>query len=504
MCVCHLTGGTEQRITGTIPTDCRYCYLRFVVRIVRNNHFLEPCSKKLSFLYQAIANHLCGLFKPLAKKSGFIIDQSASNNINRIFRIPGTYNPEAGVFSQCVRLSKEKYSLPALQKQLCITFDRKEHNSQIPLNISDRKKRMKSNVKTRVFDGLPASVLHRRCKIIEHIVKSGRDVFSRENLLFLYHNFALLLPDVNAETAVHELNQYFPVPLKEREINSLIRCTTKKEGYYYQDETFFEKASMTKEEINLYYSYKKQNATSKNHARNARRKENKQNKIKQIQFLYRHGRTKKFKEYPMLSVKEIAKKTGSSVNTVYKYTDSIKKGIERKDFYLSICEKLKELRKKKNNILNEYKKSGILSDQKNIQKYIKVRTEYEAVCYAENICLMKKNSTCPGRNDIENLYNAVLDILNGKRAIVSLIRCGIKIDKQYKTQFVTRSKSIYQMLISLFPKLEFYFVKEESYLQQQKTEQQKRKLFLERQQKRQEEMVEIFSQSIKNFKISIN
>ena len=38
MCVCHLTGGTEQRITGTIPTDCRYCYLRFVVRIVRNNH----------------------------------------------------------------------------------------------------------------------------------------------------------------------------------------------------------------------------------------------------------------------------------------------------------------------------------------------------------------------------------------------------------------------------------------------------------------------------------
>lgn len=43
---CHLTGGTEQRITGTIPTDCRYCYLRFVVRIVRNNHRCYPGIEK--------------------------------------------------------------------------------------------------------------------------------------------------------------------------------------------------------------------------------------------------------------------------------------------------------------------------------------------------------------------------------------------------------------------------------------------------------------------------
>ena len=61
MCDCHLTGGTEQRITGTIPADCRYCYLRFVVRIVRNNQPPEPILEKMGLTKEEMKRNVLQL-----------------------------------------------------------------------------------------------------------------------------------------------------------------------------------------------------------------------------------------------------------------------------------------------------------------------------------------------------------------------------------------------------------------------------------------------------------
>src|SRR5699024_719212 len=112
---------------------------------------------------------------------------------------------------------------------------------------------------------------------------------------------------------------------------------TKKEGYLYTDASFFEKAAMTNDEIDSYYSFKGSDSRSKNRVRDIRRREKKQQRIQLVQRLYRYGRTKKYKDMDVIPIKEIAENAQCSINTVYKYTASIRKGIEREAKYQEAC-----------------------------------------------------------------------------------------------------------------------------------------------------------------------
>ena len=466
-------------------------------------YFLEPCSKKLDFLYRTIAERLCEQMQIFADEQGMIVDKVASTGINRIFRIPGTYNPNAHVFSQCIRLSKHRYPLQELQCFLSIDLKKKDFCSAINRNVISRnKKESNSSLQAKCSHPMKEynsfSVCRRRCRVIESIIRSGREVESRENLLFLYHNFALSVPDMDADLAVYQLNRLFPMPLKDREIKALIKCNTKKEGYLYTDASFFEKAAMTNDEISSYYSFKGSDSTSKNRARDMRRKEKKQKQIQLIQRLYRYGRTKKYKGLDVVPVKEIARKAQCSVNTVYKYTASIRQGIEREKKYQEACTYMKKIRRSKQEEKEKLLQFGLLNSQSALQYYLLVRLQHEITCYGCNILTGIHNESRPPVKKIQRFLEAVESSISGSKIdIIAVVRAGIDLDKHKKIQFITKNRSIYQLLIKVFPdKMRYYFVLKERYMEKQKQQiiqQQEVQVQLMR---RQEKMVEEFDRRL--------
>lgn len=481
--------------------------VNFTGRGIQIWYFLKPCSKKLDFLYRTIAERLCEQMQIFVDEQGMIVDKVASTGINRIFRIPGTYNPNAHVFSQCIRLSKHRYPLQELQCFLSIDLKKKDFCSAINRNvISCNKKESNSSLQAKCSHPMKEynsfSVCRRRCRVIESIIRSGREVESRENLLFLYHNFALSVPDMDADLAVYQLNRLFPMPLKDREIKALIKCNTKKEGYLYTDTSFFEKAAMTNDEISSYYSFKGSDSTSKNRARDMRRKEKKQKQIQLIQRLYRYGRTKKYKGLDVVPVKEIARKAQCSVNTVYKYTASIRQGIEREKKYQEACTYMKKIRRSKQKEKEKLLQFGLLNSRSALQYYLLVRLQHEIACYGCNILTGIHNESRPPVKKIQRFLEAVDPSISGSKIdIIAVVRAGIDLDKHKKIQFITKNRSIYQLLINVFPdKMRYYFVLKERYMEKQKQQiiqQQEVQVQLMR---RQEKMVEEFDRRLEFLK----
>ncbi len=465
--------------------------VNFTGRGIQIWYFLKPCSKKLDFIYKAVAERLCGQMQVFANEQGMTIDKTASIGINRIFRIPGTYNPKAHVFSQCVRLSEHRYPLQELQNFLSIDLKKKGSCSPNRKSVvsSHHKNEHSSTLQTKRFFSAEeynsSSVCRRRCKVIESIIKSGREVESRENLLFLYHNFALSLPEVDAVSAVHQLNRLFPVPLKDREIKALVKCNTKKEGYLYTDASFFEKAAMTNDEIDSYYSFKGSDSRSKNRVRDIRRREKKQQRIQLVQRLYRYGRTKKYKDMDVIPIKEIAENAQCSINTVYKYTASIRKGIEREAKYQEACAYLKKIRKAKREEKEKMLKAGVLNDSSALQLYLLVRLQYEVACYGCKVLEGIYNSSRPAIRKIQDFLEAALSIVSGEKIdIIAVIRAGLCLDKYKKVLFITRDHRIYRLLIDVFPEeLNRYFILEEGYKKKQERQENVQIQLMQRQEK---------------------
>lgn len=465
--------------------------VNFTGRGIQVWYFLEPCSKKLDFVYKAVAEGICKQIQTFADKQGMIVDKTASTGINRIFRIPGTYNPNAHVFSQCARLFNHRYPLQELQDFLSIDLKKKESCSTEKKGAVSSYHKIKCNVspQTKLFrpteECNSSNICRRRCKVIESIIKSGREVESRENLLFLYHNFALFIPEIDAVSAVYQLNRFFPVPLKDREIKALIKCNTKKEGYRYTDASFFEKAAMTEKEINSYYSIKGSDSASKNRARDMRRKERKQEQIQLIQKLYRYGRTKKYKDTDVLPIKEIAKKAHCSINTVYKYTASIRKGIEREAKYQEVCACFKKVRKAKREEKERLLQAGLLHNHPALEQYLLVRLQYEVACYGCNVLKKVYKSSRPDIKKIQDFLDAGLSVVSGTKIdIIAVIRTGLCLDKYKKVPFITRDQRIYQLLTKVFSeKLKYYFILEEGYRKKQEKQEKVREQLIHRQEK---------------------
>lgn len=513
-------------------------------------YFLEPASKKLSFVYNSIAEELRKKYENIAKEQGFSVDISASSGMNRLYRIPGTYNSAGHIYSQCVRIAKERRTIPQLQEILSIQFESRE-------TISDKKNGKRSDFSNAVFgagkeekrndfknnkkpkrrndfsDNNSISIhqawlMRRRCQIIEEVVHSGRPVQSRETLLFLYHNFAMFIPEVDEEEAVFQLNQCFMEPIKTREIHALIKCNQKKEGYYYTDEKFFEKAWLTTEEIQTYcalqrgtvsYGNKnrenlfidcgqalnetatsKKNTKDKNRARDTRRKTKKEKTITAVQEMYRYGRAKKYAYMKPMSIREIAEKAGCCVNTVKKYIEPIRQGLERELLYRQLCEQIKQLRKAKKEEKEKFLETELHKNRGAYWNYIIIRLQHEALCYAYNVMMTRKKSNRPKRKEMEDLWNAVEIILNGKKDVFPLLRAGFAIDKYHQVIFKSRDKAVINKLKKGFPESctrcivweEGYRAKEQRLEKLRIASKEKQEKSEEMRVKKQEEMASIF------------
>lgn len=494
------------RTSGKVPVPNLVC---FTGRGVQLWYFLQPCAKPLAFIYKAVSKELCSIIDSHFGKEGYKVDTPASCGANRIFRIPGTYNPNAHIFSQCVRLHGTHVPVQDLQGALQITFPKKENiGAKNSGSSSQNTKKKKPGTSFTSIEQDPCSLYRRRCWIIKQIIKSGRPVESRENLLFLYHNFAMNIPGSKEVEEVFALNQLFPQPLKDREIWALIKCNIKKKGYSYQDAAFFEKADMTADEIQAYYAYKGTVHKNKNRARDTRRKEKKVELVSKIQRLYRYGRTKKYKDMPVLSVKEIAKKAGCSANTVYKYTKAIQQGIDRENRYKEICRQLRVFRKMKKEERDSLLKEKENYDKKEwFSKYLAVRAQHEAVQYACNVLASQKKNSRPGSKEMEALYAIALSIVQGESDdIPALVRVGIKVDKYHKVKFCTKDKKIANRLYAMFHgKMKGYILYEESHWKEEQQRQEKQQKDKERVEKiredlykRQERIANQFIQSLED------
>ena len=104
-----------MRIGGTIPTDCRYPYLRFVERIVRNNHYVKGdffpiqiiCTKELSDTTNLWLHNLRNDITEKSTISKLLLEYKKQNDINlysSVIDIIASANKET--FQEVTNMSK--------------------------------------------------------------------------------------------------------------------------------------------------------------------------------------------------------------------------------------------------------------------------------------------------------------------------------------------------------------------------------------------------------------
>lgn len=432
----------------------------FTGRGVQLWYHLIPCSKKLAFLYKAIADALCSAYESFVINKGFLVDRSASIRISGLFRVPGTFNPKAGVFSQAVQMRKGRYDINALKDILGIAFEKTSYSSAKKENMKNsvRKKKREHNSQKKesafVQEKSLSSLGFNRMAFLEKYVLDGKPIMSREIFAFLYHNAACLAGCTDPVKAVFRFNGLFPVPLKDNEIWAMIRCSDKK-NYHISNEKFFEIAGihgfMPKQKTDC------RTSKEKNRARDQKRKQKKDALVKQIQMFYRYGRTKQYIHLPVHSIKEIAGLSGCSVNTVLKYIKPIKAGIDRSHKFLLLAAKLKKERKKRSEFMKEMKKDkDFHKTTQKLHLYKKARFQKECVQYALGVLEEAGKRGIPSYVLMDRLWKALWDVCAGKSRAEVLIRAGLLLDRYRKVHFKSRDQMEILRLSCIFP-MAFYF-----------------------------------------------
>lgn len=288
--------------------------------------------------WQALEDYLYYKLKP------FGADLKATDGA-RVLRLPATINSRNNSMCRVIYVDdKVTYSMYDLKKDF-LRYDKLEGKQ---LQFQQTKKNSKEVVKNKFFNSYNlhitrANDLLTLCKLRNYDVEGYRNM-----ILHCYAYWkGIYIRDFNElETIVFDLNNSFKKPLKENEVNAILKCIPKaiekfinyeqglnagkvkrvskgmrdKEGYWYRNETLIERLNITIEEqlhmdtiISLRVKYDRNNKNR----REARRNENGLTSREQKKF----DLINKVKELKLqgLKQKDIALKLGITKGTVSKY-----------------------------------------------------------------------------------------------------------------------------------------------------------------------------------------
>lgn len=247
-------------------------------------------------IYDKVLTDLCSLIDQELQKNecNMVVDNTASKKSNGLFRLFDTFNSKVGSNSEVDTYfdSTKKLSIIDINTKL----------SNLQAKQAKQKKQAKTNSKTKTVRIAPTTPYMRlnqkRLQFITQEIKSQQRAKYdelRNNRLLLYYNAAKqIYSEEDAKAKVKAINEFFRVPLPEKEIDNIIKSVDQYGYLNFSNERFFEFGQLPQEKWET-----KQSKTKK-------KKQEKEKRDKEIIKLHKQG----------LNNHQIEKKTGIARTTI--------------------------------------------------------------------------------------------------------------------------------------------------------------------------------------------
>lgn len=295
----------------------------------------EALSQRIGFLMNEINIFY---FSDFEQDTG-ILEES------RVLRVPGTYNTEAGKYSEVIYSSGRLYSLREIMENFHLVHgtgkkafnlaEISQLNTEDILKATDsRLKKYKSKTKGFTVQTLSRARLEDLLKLIHLRNAAGIETGYRNNLINILVEILMNLTSSANElrTTVEYVNNEFTRPLSSSEVRKWIQLKSHSKQHFFKTKTIIEKLAITEEErkqmktlITRQESNKKYNRTVKKQKTNKRyymkhRPEilgkyqpaestmNRAERLAKVKQLYSHGK----------EIVEIAEALNISTRTVYR------------------------------------------------------------------------------------------------------------------------------------------------------------------------------------------
>lgn len=267
---------------------------------------------------------------------------------SRLLRLPGTINSKNNAECKIITINNElEYSMYDLREKY-LNYNPKKYQQLEFEQVKEYKKRNFKCINNKFFNSYSlhlgrAQDLKTLCRLRNNNVKGCRNFILH---CFAYWEGIYTRDPIELEKKVIEFNNSFINPLKETEVQAILRCVPKsikrfidyeqgirsgevkrvtkgmrdKQGYWYRNQTLIDKLEITSNEqkhlkiiIGTEEKYRRNNSKRYNNRRNGEgltfREQQKQDKIKAVKKLREKG----------LSYTEISKESGISRRTVITY-----------------------------------------------------------------------------------------------------------------------------------------------------------------------------------------
>ena len=200
-------------------------------------------------IYDKVLTDLCSLIDQELQKNecNMVVDNTASKKSNGLFRLFDTFNSKVGSNSEVDTYfdSTKKLSIIDINTKL----------SNLQAKQAKQKKQAKTNSKTKTVRIAPTTPYMRlnqkRLQFITQEIKSQQRAKYdelRNNRLLLYYNAAKqIYSQQDAKAKVKEINEFFRVPLPQKEIDNIIKSVDQYEYLNFSNERFFEFGQFSQE-----------------------------------------------------------------------------------------------------------------------------------------------------------------------------------------------------------------------------------------------------------------
>lgn len=229
----------------------------------------RPCYVyKLNAIRQVLINQINQILH--ATESPYHVDPIASNRLQGLARLPGSYNTITKTLVTCECLYSGCYDLHREYDNF-VTVNLIVPRKKVGPGKKGKRKIVKSNVVA--FANSRVDLLYRARELINRPAGDElRDIFCH----LVYCGARAAYSHEGAMRIVEEFNQGFHVPLTVKELNSYLR-TSKVKAYKYRDETLRIRLGLTEEEFyslkNAQKAAKKKNSHAKRDSLTRERKE---------------------------------------------------------------------------------------------------------------------------------------------------------------------------------------------------------------------------------------
>ena len=274
--------------------------LQYWIPIKRAN----ASNKMINSIYDKVVTNLCKLINQELQKNecNIVVDNASSKKSNGLFRLFDTFNSKVGSCSETDTYfdNTKKLSIFEINTKLSNLKINQEINQEKTTSRAKTSRAKTSRAKTfRITPTMPYMRLNKkRVQFITQEIKSQQKAKYdelRNNRLLLYYNAAKqIYSEEDAKAKVKAINEFFRVPLPEKEIDNIIKSVDQYGYLNFSNERFFEFGQLPQEKWET-----KQSKTKK-------KKQEKEKRDKEIIKLHKQG----------LNNHQIEKKTGIARTTI--------------------------------------------------------------------------------------------------------------------------------------------------------------------------------------------